>query len=186
MTLGPANGEGDDLDLSQIVNASSGDTLHFPHHIQDEQALIDQLPLCELPIVPQATATRVELTTYPAALWIPGLEAAEAMEVPEAAWQHWEWGPWESLLVHVYRDPHLPLIGNLSVREPTDCRFVVAGRAMRVQRYAPGDSAWAGQGFTGAVSGFLDETTSLRAQAVAPSEIRRDALLGIVGTLTRF
>lgn len=186
MTFGPANGEGGDLDLSQIVNVSSGDAPHRPHHVRDEQALIDALPPCELPSVSQAIATRVELATYRSAQWIPVLDATEVMEVPEPAWQHWEWGPWESLLVHVYRDPHLPLLGNLSVREPRDCKLMVAGRAMRVRRYAPGDSGWAGEGFTGAVSGFLDESTSFWAQSVAPSESRRDALLGVVGTLTRF
>ena len=169
-----------------IVNASPGGNPQFPYHVRDEQALIDQLPPCELPTVSQASATRAELATYPAALWIPELEAAEVMEVPEPAWQHWEWGPWEWLLVHVSRDPHLPLLGNLSLREPTDCQLMVAGRAMRVRRYAPGDGAWAGEGFAGGVSGFLDEATSFWAQAVAPSESRRNALLGTIGTLTRF
>jgi hypothetical protein len=85
MTLGPANGKRDDLDPSQIVNASMGGTPHFPHHGRDEQTLIVELPPCELPPIPPAIAARVKLATYPAALWIPMLDTAEVMKLAPAA-----------------------------------------------------------------------------------------------------
>jgi hypothetical protein len=175
-----------EYDLDQLVNASSGDVPHLPHHIRDEERLIAELPACSLRPIACDSADERHLSTYPATLWIPALGTAEVMEVPEPTWNGWEWACDTSLLIHVDRDPHLPRLSNLTAAMPSDSQALVGGRPMRVRPLAPGDPGWAGKEFAGLVLGFLDEATRFWAQAVAPTEVTRDALLAAVLTLTRF
>ena len=168
-----------------IYNAASGDTPSLPYHIREELALIRELPKCSLPTPDRDAATQVALATYPAALWIPTFERAEMMEGPEPAWQGWQWGPWEYLLLYLDHDADLPRLSQLTVAAPSHWQLTVADVPMRLRRYAPGDPEWRGQGFAGEIKGFLDEHTNFWAQSVAPTEQRRDELLGAVVTLIR-
>ncbi len=134
-----------------MARAEFRDGPHLPHHVRDEIASIEQLPPCRLPDVARDEATRATLATYPAMLWIPGLERAELIEGPEPAWHQWTWSTWEHLLVYVDRDPDLPRLAGLKANDPSHCRLMAGGSPMRVRRFAPGDPAWAGEGFAGEV-----------------------------------
>lgn len=158
---------------------------HLPHHMRDETAAIGLLPVYVLPAVERATATRVALTTYPAVLWIRGIDRAQVMDVPEPAWDGWDWAPGEQLLINITRDPHLPKLGAFTQARRNHWQLVVAGAPMRMRLAAPGDPEWVGSGSTGEVTGFLNERTRFWAQAIARTERRRDELLGMIATLTR-
>jgi hypothetical protein len=171
--------------LNEVYHASSGEAPHLPYHVRDELALIRLLPKCALATLDREAVTRVALATYPAALWLPTVEHAELMEGPEPAWQGWQWGLWEYLVIYVSRDPGLPKLGQLTTDATSSCQLTVGDSPMRLRRLAPGHSQWRGEGFAGEISGFLDERTRFWAQSVAPTQVRRDELLAAVATLSR-
>jgi len=154
-----------------------------PLHRREQERLDGALPPCEVGPADRATLRAVDLAPVRGRVWLPDPELAAPMEVPDGAWQGWEWPDGSSLLLSAERDTDLPMLPALTPGGPSSRRAVVGGRVMHVRRLGPADREYAGEGFAADVRGFLGERTHFLAQVFAPSGGRRDDLLAALLTL---
>lgn len=132
------------LDMSMVLNARSEDSQPPLYHIRDEEARVAALARCALPPLQRDGLAATALGPYPATVWLPALESAEHMDVPDERWRGWEWPSGDSLLVHADRDPCLPGVYMLTAPDSAACHVTLSGRPMRVRQVAPGDQAGRG------------------------------------------
>jgi hypothetical protein len=165
----------------RVVETESGEPAFT---IADEEAVIRSLPECELSHAELPEATTVLLTCYPATMRLPRVDETTPIEVPEPKWQGWEWSRNEWILLHAEIGDGLPRLIGITIPDGSMCRLTIAGHPMRVRRFAPGDPGWTGAGYSVEVRGFLNDTTELWAQVLAPSAEACESLLVAVSTFS--
>jgi hypothetical protein len=155
--------------------------------VADEEARVRSLPRCAIVPVRRETLAPVALRVYAATIWLPP-DAVEDTEVDSdttvSVCQGWEWPTGESLSLQAHRDRELPGVYTLTVASPGVTCLEVAGRPMRVRRYAPGAPEWRGEGYAAEVAGFLDDRTSFWALARGPRYEQCEYILAAVATLS--